>query len=63
MSEPLAAVTPAHVEAEIIATLRALAPARKLELARDMNRMADRLALAGSQRRRPGDEPRQQRLL
>ncbi len=57
MLQPLAANTPAHIEVEIIATLRTLSPARKLELARDMNRMADRLALAGIQRRRPGAGP------
>lgn len=54
MPQPLATDTPAHIEAEVIAALRALSPARKLALARDMNRMADRLALAGIQRRRPG---------
>ena len=53
MFQPLAADTPAHVEAAVIAALRLLSPARKLELARDMNRMADRLALAGIQRRKP----------
>lgn len=57
MRQPLAPDTPAHIEAEIIATLRSLSAARKLELARDMNRMADRLALAGIQRRRPGAGP------
>jgi hypothetical protein len=40
--QPLAAETPLHVEAEVIATLRTLSSARKLELARDMNRMTDR---------------------
>ncbi|NNJ10997.1 hypothetical protein EKD04_011705 [Chloroflexales bacterium ZM16-3] len=55
--QSLAADTPAHIEAEIIAALRALSPSRKLELARDMNRMADRLALAGIQRRRPAASP------
>lgn len=54
---PLATDTPLHIEAELIATLRSLSPARKLELARDMSRMADRLALAGIQRRRPGAGP------
>lgn len=53
----IAADTPLHVEAAVIATLRTLSSARKLELARDMNRMADRLALAGIQRRRPGAGP------
>lgn len=57
MSAPLAAGTPAHIEAELLATLRSLSPARKLELARAMNRMADRLALAGIQRRRPEAGP------
>jgi hypothetical protein len=57
MYQPLAANTPAHVEAEIIITLRSLSSARKLELGRDMNRMADRLALAGIQRRKPGVGP------
>ncbi|NJP04962.1 MAG: hypothetical protein HC837_04705 [Chloroflexaceae bacterium] len=38
---------------EIIAILRALPAWRKLELARDMNRMADHLALAGLTRRLP----------
>lgn len=56
---PLAAGTPAHIEAEVIATLRSLAPAQKLALARDMNRMADRLALAGMTRRRPGAAPQE----
>lgn len=51
--------TPAHIEAEIIAALRALSPARKLQLARDMNRMADRLAIAGIQRRKPWAGPRE----
>jgi hypothetical protein len=54
MALPLASDTPLHIEAEIITLLRALSPVRKLELARDMNRMADRLALAGIQRRSPG---------
>ena len=49
---PLATDTPAHIEAEVLATLRALSPARRLELARDMNRMADQLALAGIRLRR-----------
>ncbi|MEI7771748.1 MAG: DUF6036 family nucleotidyltransferase [Chloroflexales bacterium] len=53
MLQPLAADTPAHIEAKVITTLRSLLPAQKLELARDMNRMADRLALAGIQRRKP----------
>jgi hypothetical protein len=53
MSQPLAFGTPAHIEAEIIATLRSLTPAQKLALARDMNRMADRLALAGITQRMP----------
>jgi hypothetical protein len=57
MLRPLAADTPAHVEAEVIAALRSLSPARRLELARDMNRMADRLALAGMMRRRPAAGP------
>jgi hypothetical protein len=57
--QPLAADTPTHIEAEIIATLRTLSAARKLELARDMNRMADRLALAGIQRRRPEAGPQE----
>lgn len=57
MRSPLAANTPAHIEVEIIAALRALTPVRKLELARDLNRMADQLALAGIQRRRPGASP------
>jgi Nucleotidyl transferase AbiEii toxin, Type IV TA system len=60
MAFPLASDTPAHIEAQVITTLRALAPARKLELARDMNRMADRLALAGILRRRPGVGPHEQ---
>ena len=47
------AFTPAHLEAEVIATLRALSAAQKLALARAMNVMGDRLALAGIQRRRP----------
>jgi hypothetical protein len=54
MALPLADDTPLHIEAEIITLLRALSPVRKLELARAMNRMADRLALAGIQRRSPG---------
>jgi hypothetical protein len=37
----------------VLAALRSLSAVRKLELARDMNRMADRLALAGIQRRHP----------
>lgn len=49
----------AQFEAGIIATLRTLTPAQKLELARDMNRMADRLALAGIQRRHPEADPQQ----
>ncbi len=53
MPQPLATDTPAHVEAEVLAALRALSAAQKLALARDMNRMADRLALAGILRRRP----------
>jgi hypothetical protein len=53
MALPLTADTPAHIEAEIITTLRSLTSARRLELARDMNQMADRLALAGILRRRP----------
>lgn len=57
MPAPLAADTPAHIEAEVIATLRALSPARRLELARDLNRMADRLALAGIRQRRPAAGP------
>lgn len=39
--------TSPDAEAQIIALLRSLPAWRKLELARDMNRMADRLALAG----------------
>lgn len=64
MALPLASDTPLHVEAEVIAILRTLSAARKLELARDMNRMADRLALAGIQRRRPdaGSQERGYRL-
>jgi len=58
--QSLAANTPAHIEAEIIATLRTLSAARKLELARDMNRMADQLALAGIRRRRPAASVREQ---
>lgn len=60
MHQPLAADTPAHIEAEVIAALRSLAPARRLELARDMNRMADRLALAGILQRRPASSPSEQ---
>ncbi len=41
----------------IITILRSLSPGRKLALARDMNRMADRLALAGIQRRKPDTTP------
>lgn len=52
MRQLLASDTPVHIEAGIIALLRGLPPARKLELARDTNRMADRLALAGMRRRR-----------
>lgn len=51
---PLANDTPLHIEAEIITTLRTLSPVRKLELARDMNRMVDQLALAGIRQRSPG---------
>ncbi len=57
MSAPLATDTPAHIETAVIASLRLLTPAHKLELARDMNRMADRLALAGIQRRKPAASP------
>ncbi len=57
MALPLADDTPLHIEAEIITLLRTLSPVRKLELARAMNRMADRLALAGIQRRSPGADP------
>ncbi|RRR74119.1 MAG: hypothetical protein EI684_07705 [Candidatus Viridilinea halotolerans] len=53
MPQRLATDTPAHIEAAIITTLRGLTPARKLALARDLNRMADRLALAGIVRRKP----------
>lgn len=56
---PLAAGTPAHVEAGIIATLRTLSAVRRLELARDMNQMADQLALVGIRRRKPGAGPRE----
>jgi hypothetical protein len=55
--QPLATDTPLHIEAEIIGTLRALPAWRKLELARDMNQMADRLALAGIQLRHPRATP------
>ncbi len=41
----------------IITILRSLAPGQKLALARDMNRMADRLTLAGIQRRKPDAAP------
>lgn len=54
MRTTLTTDTPSHIEAEIIVTLRSLAPAQKLALACAMNNMADRLALAGIQRRRPG---------
>lgn len=57
MNAPLAAGTPAPVEAAIVAALRALSAAEKLALARDMNRMADRLALAGISRRLPAAGP------
>ncbi|WP_209949589.1 nucleotidyl transferase AbiEii/AbiGii toxin family protein [Candidatus Chloroploca mongolica] len=53
LPQPLAGDTPAHLEAGVIATLRTLTPVRKLELARAMNQMADRLALAGIQQRMP----------
>jgi hypothetical protein len=53
VSAPIASDTPAHIEAEVIITLRSLSAAHKLVLARDMNRMADQLALAGIQRRKP----------
>ena len=43
----------ADIERAVVATLRTLSAACKLKLARDMNRMADRLALAGIQRRKP----------
>jgi nucleotidyltransferase AbiEii toxin of type IV toxin-antitoxin system len=56
--QPLAADTPAHIEAEIIDVLRSLAPWRKLELARDMNRMADQLAMAGLRLRHPAADER-----
>ena len=59
MALPLSRDTPLHIEAEIIATLRLLSPARKLELARDMNSMADRLVLAGIQQRMPGAGPQE----
>jgi hypothetical protein len=49
---PLADTT-LETEAQIIPVLRSLPAWRKLELARDMNRMADRLALAGLARRFP----------
>jgi hypothetical protein len=54
MRQPLAPAAPVHIEAGIIALLRGLPPAQKLELARDTNRMADRLALAGLRRRCAG---------
>jgi hypothetical protein len=60
MAHPLAGHTPVHIEAEVIAALRSLSPQRKLELARDMNCMADRLALAGIRRRQPGTSQRAQ---
>lgn len=63
MALPLAGDTPLHIEAEVLATLRTLTPARKLALARDMNRMADRLALAGIQRRRPEAGPQERGYL
>lgn len=50
---PLAHPSP-DTEAQLMTVLRALPAWRKLELARDMNRMADRLALAGLARRFPG---------
>jgi hypothetical protein len=53
MARPLAADTAARIEAEVLAALRALSAEQKLALARDMNRMVDRLALAGILRRRP----------
>ncbi len=52
--------TSAQFEANIVAVLRSLSALRKLELARDMNRMADKLALAGLQRRKPGATPEEQ---
>lgn len=55
MVQPLAADTPAHIERSVLQALRALSAAHKLGLARAMNRMADQLALAGIQRRRPTD--------
>lgn len=60
MARPLASDTPLHIEAEVVATLRTLSAARKLALAREMNRMADRLALAGIQRRKPEATPGEQ---
>ncbi len=59
MADPLATGTPAQIEAAAIAALRALSPARRLMLARDMGWMADWVALAGIQRRRPGASPRE----
>ncbi len=53
MALPLSTHTPPHIEAQVITILRSLSAAQKLGLARDMNRMADRLALAGIQRRQP----------
>jgi hypothetical protein len=52
--------TTAHFEADIVAVLRSLSALRKLELARDMNRMADTLALAGIRRRKPRATPEEQ---
>ena len=53
MAQPLAADTPDHIEAAVLIRIRSLSADQKLALARDMNRMADRLALAGIQHRRP----------
>jgi hypothetical protein len=53
MAQPLAAATPAHIEDAVLTRLRSLSAAQKLGLAGAMNQMADRLALAGIQRRRP----------
>jgi hypothetical protein len=50
----------AQFAADIVAVLRSLSALRKLELARDMNRMADTLALAGIRRRKPGATPDEQ---
>jgi len=55
--QPLADDTAPHVEAQIITLLRAMPAWKKLELARDMNRMADTLALVGLRRRLPDASP------